>query len=352
MEFTATYYLAKANSCCQVVVTYVNDEIVIQSSDTDVLQANTILYQEKQLQLSASPKLGNLPREIPLPDGSKLVVGADIDIDNLLQHNSTYSLLHNLEKNKISWIFATILMPVLLYLLIAHAIPSAAKQVAPLLGPKYSKIIDKQVLSTLDYLMLEESKLTIKEQETLEGIWSKLLQSLDNSEVNNSDTNFQLLIRNSEELGANAFALPGGTIVITDQLFSLLNNQPQAITAVLLHEMGHVKYHHSIQMVAEAASTTLLMSYFFGDLEGVAEIFSGSALTIVQNNFSRELEREADQFAIKKLKALGISPQAFADALTAISSPDEDSDLLEQYFSSHPMVKERIEQAKSAALQQ
>lgn len=340
MEFTATYYRAKASSCCKVVVTYINDELVVKLDDASPPNTMNTLYREHLTQLSISPKLGRLPREILLPDDSKLVVDSKINIDDIFSENSKGSILHFLEKNKVSWLIATTLVPILLYFLLTHAIPSAAKYVAPLLGPKYTQVIDRQVLASLDYLVLEESTLTKTQNKELNKIWQDLLQR-----INKLDFTFELLIRNSEKFGANAFALPGGTIVITDQLYLLLQEQPQAISAVLLHEIGHVQHHHSMQMIAETAGTTILMSYFFGDLDGIAEIFSGSALTVMQNSFSRELEREADQYAIKQLKALNISPQVFADALTIIAGTEKNSQLLEQYFSSHPLVKERIEQA-------
>ena len=89
-----------------------------------------------------------------------------------------------------------------------------------------------------------------------------------------------------------------------------------------------------------------MLTYFFGDISGLAEYVSGTAVALLQNRFSRDLEREADDYSTTKLVELGISPQAFADAMTKLSSDkDEESGFLQRYLSSHPLLEDRVRKA-------
>ena len=157
------------------------------------------------------------------------------------------------------------------------------------------------------------------------------------------------LAQESDFFGANAFALPDGTVVMTDQLVSLLKDNPDAILAVLLHEIGHVEGQHSVRLIAQSLGATLVIGIVFGNPEGVADLLLGSGSVLLQNAFSRDMEREADQFAIAKLTELGKSPQAFADAMSALLAKHSDeadtSSSLLKYLSTHPDTRERIEQA-------
>ena len=51
---------------------------------------------------------------------------------------------------------------------------------------------------------------------------------------------YQILFRKGGRLGANAVALPGGTIVVTDELVKLIGTGA-GMMGVLAHEAGHVR---------------------------------------------------------------------------------------------------------------
>jgi Zn-dependent protease with chaperone function len=73
-----------------------------------------------------------------------------------------------------------------------------------------------------------------------------------------------LLLKANRNSAANAFALPNGRVVVTDELVELLKNDSDALRAVLLHEIGHVQHHHSIRLAAQAAvSNRCICSYFW-----------------------------------------------------------------------------------------
>ncbi|NMP31893.1 M48 family metallopeptidase [Thalassotalea sp. M1531] len=332
--YPATLYGAGSSQASTV-------NLLISERDVTVLdESNQALLSAKIGEIKVTPPLGKLPYEIQFSSGEKLVVSAEYPIASDLNHSGYQSTISVIEQHKGMWLLATLLVPLLMYFLIQVVIPGSAKLVTPLVPNTALMQVDKQVLTILDKTSLDTSKLSEEQQEAIDKQWQQVIEQLD-LQLSDMTLNF----RASELYGANAFALPGGNIVATDDLIALLGEQPDALTAVLLHEIGHVVHRHGMQMVAESAGTALLMTYFFGDLEGVAEVFSGTALTVIQNQFSQDLEREADDFAIAHLKRLGISPKALGDALSALSQDHGEFSKLEKYFSTHPQIHERVKKA-------
>lgn len=334
----AIYYPVGSSKAHTVEITVSEAEIKFALEDNQLSYALTDTKLE--------PPLAKLPRELLLTDGGKLVLDASAAIDQFYQ-TTHYLWLHNIEKHKRFYLSAFVLVPLFLVFIIKFVIPSLARNVAPLLPPSALQQIDEQTLYTFDKTLLNESTIPEADKDKVIQYWEHMVQylQLNNGDVDNTYT---LLFRKSKFLGANAFALPGGTVVITDELIELLKDNPEAIQAILLHEIGHVVHHHGMQMIAESFGITLLTTYLFGDLDGIAETFNGLSATVIQNKFSQSLEAEADDYALTKLKVLNISPNALAEAFIALSKEagNEESSFLEKYYSSHPSIKSRIEKAK------
>jgi predicted Zn-dependent protease len=100
----------------------------------------------------------------------------------------------------------------------------------------------------------------------------------------------------------------------TDQLagFSLDFSE---ITAVLAHEVGHVRLRHGLRTLLQGAGLAALISTLAGDAAAITSIAVTLPTVLLQSGYSREFEDEADTFALARLKEIGISPRAFADIL-------------------------------------
>jgi Zn-dependent protease with chaperone function len=235
-----------------------------------------------------------------------------------------------------------------LWWLIAIDIPATASSMVPLVPDKVRQQMGQHTFYTLKKTTLQPSELPAEQQQELQQLWQ---QSLAQLPLRYQD--YQLHFFRSRLLGANAFALPDGTVVITDDLVKRLAEQPDALLAIMLHEIGHVEQQHSMRLVAQSLGAALVFGILFGDVETLGELVLGSGAGLLQNAFSRDMEREADQFALTHLQLLGKSPNAFADAMTALLQQQENSDVdhsaLLKYLSTHPDTAERIEQARKAA---
>ena len=157
-------------------------------------------------------------------------------------------------------------------------------------------------------------------------------------------------------MGANAFALPGGAVVLTDALVKLAQNDAQ-ISAVLAHEVGHVRHHHGLRLAIQAAGLAALIATLAGDAVSITGLAVALPTALLQSGYSREFEDEADAYAFRRLKEIQLSPKYFAQILARIEeSRNKDPDANRRsgperrrsdhgYLSTHPATAERIERA-------
>ena len=331
-------YHAPASSHSQnIILDVIEDNIVVNNAEDQQLLCTLPLSSIK-----LTPAIGSIPREFSLKDGAKIVIPAGQNLSKLTKYErKTHKTLHYLEQHRALWLAALILIPICLYAITYYVIPGAAKSVVNWLPEPVKHQIDDQSMLILEQSLLSSSKLSLDVKAKISRQWNELLPTL-----HNNHQNYKLLFRASDGLGANAFALPGGTIVVTDELINLLKDSPDAILAVLLHEMGHVENNHGLQLMTESIATSIMLTYFLGELNDLAELVSGTAMTLVQRSFSRDLERQADEFSKEILIALGKSPQSLGLALTRISQQSEvDNNLINEYLSSHPLLEERLKNA-------
>ena len=145
--------------------------------------------------------------------------------------------------------------------------------------------------------------------------------------------------RSAADLGANAMALPSGAIFVTDELVGLTQDD-DVIAAVIAHEIGHVSHRHGMRQIIQSTAVGVLVTWFIGDLSALG---AAAPTALLQAKYSRDLEREADAFAVDVLRATRISPQRLAEALELIEKShgaSGDGGIV-AYMSTHPTTEER-----------
>ncbi len=140
-----------------------------------------------------------------------------------------------------------------------------------------------------------------------------------------------------EQMGANAFALPGGTVVVTDELVALADTDDE-IAAVLAHELGHLHHRHGLRAVLQAMGIGALAAGALGDLDGAG--IAAAAPVLLQLQYSRGFEREADAFAQQVLRDAGIDANSLGRMLVRLEASHPGGEL-PSYLSSHPPTEER-----------
>ncbi|PUE06367.1 hypothetical protein B9Z51_16260 [Limnohabitans sp. T6-5] len=216
-------------------------------------------------------------------------------------------------------------------------VPAAAQVVAGMLPEQMAQIVGDQTLKVLEGMWLAPSQLPETRQHAL-------AQQLDALCKRASCPPYQLLFRQGQRIGANAMALPGGAVVVTDELV-LLARHDEEIVAVLSHELGHVHARHGLRMALQSLGAGVILVAITGDLGNVSDVAAGLPALLLQTGYSRGMEREADDFALHWLRTACVSPQRFADILQRLDKRPTETGL----FDSHPGTAERIRQFSQAS---
>ena len=331
---TGNLYLAGSSQCKQVAVHISVEHLVV----TDTRNQDQ-LHKVPLKELKVSAPLANVPREIIFPNKDLLSINPDKDFNLLLDGKE--SRIAKMEAS-LSWVLASlVLVPLALIGIFKYANPALAVVFAQYVPDAATELASRHTLIAMDRTLLDPSEVEIKLQQDYQQQWRSLIAQLDLEHKN-----YQIHFRKSEEMGANAFALPDGTIVITDGLVELVDKDVDLLNAILLHEIGHVEHHHSMRLVAETLVSSLAINYFFGDVGGMVEFFAGLSTTVIQNQFSQKLEWQADNFALEQLQALGKDKEHFARVMEKLASQAPQDSQIDNLLSTHPSIKQRIENAR------
>ena len=141
----------------------------------------------------------------------------------------------------------------------------------------------------------------------------------------------------------NAFAIPGGYVYVYSGLLKAAGNEAE-LAGVMAHEIGHVVGRHSANQLAAQYGIELLTQLALGEEGGqLREMAAGLAGAGAMARFSRDDEREADEYGFKYLAACGYDPRALLTFFTKLEQLEKSrpSDL-ERLFATHPPTPERI----------
>lgn len=290
----------------------------------------------KREELSIADKLGSIPREIILPSKDLLVIDSDSLVDEWLANGKKDISLW--ERSPKAVIGSMIGVPLTLYFVFAIAVPGLAVFFAPYVPDAVVEVSSDHTLKTLEASMLNPTEIDSERRQALHQSWLELIASM-----NVEHQNYNILFRNSKIMGPNAFALPNGTIVFTDQLLELVDYDEDILTAILMHEIGHVEQYHSMRLVSQAIVSSIAINYFIGDFGAFFDFFASVGNTLANNQFTQKLEWEADNFALNQMRAMDKDPVDFARGMQKfIELNDHNASELEQIFSSHPLTEDRI----------
>lgn len=149
-------------------------------------------------------------------------------------------------------------------------------------------------------------------------------------------------------IGANAFALPGGIVVFTDELVALAEHDEELL-AVFAHELGHLEHRHTLRQWLQGSIAAVLLMALTGDASSITALASAAPAVLLDAHYSQDFEREADVFSIEVLRRQAVSPQRYADILTRLETETGGGPEVPSFLSSHPPSAERVEAARRAA---
>ncbi len=300
-------------------------------------EADRVITGARFEEITIDPPLGQSPRRMHFPDeamfetedheGFRALTG--ITRGDLLSEYETF------RPRLVAVIAALVLCGWVLWRYGLDLMVTAAIALTPagLLG-----YMDQGTLQTIDLTMADDTALDEDDRVRVAEIFSTLLAELPPSEINGRD--FKLLFRDMERIGPNAFAMPGGTIVMTDQFVEKFP-QDDVLAGVLGHEIGHVVEAHGLRQTYRSLGMYFLIGFLAGDTGPIIDeiLLEGNLLLSLQ--FSRKHEAAADQFGVKLASDAGFDPAGlqlfFREIAEGGLTPPE-------WLSTHPASDERVEQ--------
>lgn len=332
MQISAIYFDGRSSRRRQVLLSLHGGMLTLRDTDferSDALAAVTI-----------PRKLGDTPRLILFADGGRCEIADHRQFSALLPE-ADQSLLAALES---SWLHAgtalliTLTIAAMLYL---WGLPYAAEQAATKVPDALLAKMDEQFFDNFvgQKLFLPSTLSTERRQAILEKIQALQLppQGIKPRRIE---------FRSSPEIGANAFALPGGSMVILDELVNLTDDNEEVL-AVVAHEIGHVSERHALRQLFQASAVGAVMAWYIGD---ISSLLAAAPSALLETRYSRNFEQRADRFAASTLHANGIPVGKLADILEKLErshlqqakAAEIENDIMPDYLSTHPDTEQRV----------
>lgn len=148
-----------------------------------------------------------------------------------------------------------------------------------------------------------------------------------------------------ENHAINAFALPGGYIVVFSGLLKQANG-PDEVAGVLGHEMNHVLLRHAMERIVKNMGLVAVITVLTGNQQGLAGVMKELGIELVTLKFGREQELEADLEGLRLLHRARVSPDGM---ITFFQRLAESEGRMVALLSTHPMSEARAERLRTAA---
>lgn len=294
------------------------------------------------------PKLGKLPRTIKFGDNSIFETTDQDAVDQLSKRlgASDGNWLHWLESHTMPVIGMLVGMTVITWGIIQYGIPATAKWVSYQLPAGLYQEAGDHTISYLDKFLLEPTQLPEERRQTLRKAF---LSQLDKTEKRQ---NIRVMFRDGGAIGANAFALPSGIVVFTDQMVNLACDD-QELLAIFGHEVGHIQERHLTRKAIQASIVGVTIAMLLGDASGLGEIIVTLPAVMLEMSYSRGFEQEADDYALDFLRQRDIETGYFTSIMerlthqsyepAAVEAEQGQNNRFEDYLSTHPLPEERLE---------
>ncbi len=219
-----------------------------------------------------------------------------------------------------------------------YGIPFLATQAAYATPAEVSERVSRKSFDLLDAEIFEPSALSTERAGGLQRQFSALTADFAAASAPEAALSYELVFRSGGALGANAFALPSGLIIMTDELVELAENDRE-ILSVLAHEVAHVEKRHGLRSLYQGAGVFMLVSILVGDVASVTSVAASLPAILVESGYSRAFEREADEVAGRYLVAKGWGTEPLRDILARLTEGVD----APTFLSSHPGTEARLD---------
>ena len=274
--------------------------------------------QRLQLQLAdlnISARIGNTSRYIELPEGLQFETKNNDAIDRIesqLQGAGLNRWIHYLESHLKSVVIMLLFVALVSWGFIQFGLPALSKSLAFSLPVGVNQSIASGTLELMDKWPLSTTTIPVKRQ-------AELRRKFDSVIPVDSEHTFKLVFRKGNSLGANAFALPDGTVLFTDEIIKLSQHDDELVS-IMAHEVGHVVERHSLRRLVQDSGLAFILLALTGDVSTSSSLLLALPALLVEASYSQAFEKEADQYALNYIRQNGISGSHFMNLMMRLEA--------------------------------
>ncbi len=316
--------------------------VSVSESGTFVIQFenDSITYSSSQYEIE--PKLGLSDRVVRFSDGTRFETKdheAFSNYEETIQSGGFFRFVDWMESRWPVALGSIVGVVAFVFVFLEYGMPVVAEYVAFEVPQAVRRALSERSLDSIEqYGLLEESysmKLNRKSTAAFERALALAEREVDHG------FEYELRVFKAPSIGPNAFALPSGIVVATEEFVELCENEEQAV-AVFLHEIAHVELQHGIRSLIQDAGVFLMASLALGDLSSLGGMAASLPALALESRYSQSFESEADLYAGRILEENGIGAEAMKDILILLHQGAPDIEFA-QFLSTHPGLKKRIE---------
>lgn len=342
IEIKGYWYNGKTSAQTEAVFrVYDNGAIGVEGSED-----GKMLKTVAGFEISVSPRLAETPRYLYFPTGEKFETEENEMVDRMLERlkrRSWMQAVHHLEKRRAYVLLCLAAVLLFMFGAIQFGVPAASKFIAFRLPPSTAGYAGRQTLDILDRSLFKPSELDERAKLRLTNHFRPVIED-------HAVYGLNVLFRKGGRVGPNAFALPSGTVVFTDEMVKISGHDDEML-AVLVHEAGHEVYRHALRTAIQDSLLSFALLAITGDISGSSELFLGLPVILTQLSYSRNFEREADDYAVDYLRSHNIPTVHFANLMHRIDKKKKSDSKMSAgswtgYLSTHPLTEERVQRFK------
>ncbi|MCC5807944.1 MAG: M48 family metallopeptidase [Opitutales bacterium] len=287
--------------------------------------------------LYLDPPVGAGPWVMRLPDGA--VCECPQEVYTALARERTPGTLARFsrwaESSGRVAVVCFLLSVVLVVVFFRYGIPLMAENAARGMPAEIETMVARESMRALDRTFLSPSALAPERKEALRDGFDAFAARKP------ATPTYRIEFRRSR-IGPNAFALPAGLIVITDELVELAETDAE-VYAVAAHELGHVHHNHGMRSALQAAGHFIVITVFLGDVSSVLSVAAALPSVLIETGHSRRFELEADTFAAEFGMATGLGVAPLVSILESLTDAYGGEGKHLSWISTHPPTAERVE---------
>jgi Zn-dependent protease with chaperone function len=249
------------------------------------------------------------------------------EIINLIKSNQK-SWHHNLMKQK--WfvlLFTIIALGTVIYFTISIILPKVAIH---FISEKQESALGNQFFKSF----IEDSKIDSNASYTIQKFADEL----------NLSNKYKIKIVVVKDTTVNAFALPGGYIVVYSGILRALE-KPSELVALLSHETSHINKRHSLKSMLTSISSNFAISLLTSDINGISGAIISNVNLLRGYSYSRTLEKEADDEGMNLMVANNLNPIGMKWLMEDLAKANNDIPTSISFLSTHPLTTNRIKDA-------